>query len=143
MAGLPAWPGRRRPELLALCALATLPAACAGTPRPVPPHPSTVAAAVRVLERQMDENLKHGRSYSLTELEGLSRLMLWERKARDAARLWDAEVRAQYRARRRAMRAALEAEVRDYDRARIEVILGGAKLAPARCAPRAPRTRAG
>ena len=71
MAGRPAWPGWRRVALLAFCALATLPAACVGTLRPSPPHPAAVAAAVRVLERQMDESLERGPGYSLTELEGL------------------------------------------------------------------------
>lgn len=123
MAGLPAWPGRRRLALLAFCALATLAAACVDTRRFVRPHPAAVEAAVLVLERQMVESLS-GRSYSLTELEGLMAAHALGEEGADAARLWDAEIRRQYRARRLTMQETLEAEVRQYDRARIAVILG-------------------
>jgi hypothetical protein len=124
MARRPAWPRLRRPASLAFCALAALAAACVGTPRPSPPHPATVAAAVRVLEREMDESLARGPGYSLTELEGLIAAHALGEEGAAAAELWVAEIRDQYRARRRRMQVALEAEVGQYDRARIEVILG-------------------
>lgn len=124
MAGLPARPGQRRLALLALCALATLPAACVDTRRSARPRPADVAAAVLVLERQMEESLREGPAYSLTELEGLRAALALGEEGANAARLWDAEIRGHYLVRRRTMQVALEAEVRQYDRARIAVILG-------------------
>lgn len=126
MAGRPERPGWSHLALLTLCALATLAAACADAPRPASAglHTDAVQAAILVLERQMDESLEAGPPRSLTELDGLRAAMALGAEGTEAARLWDAEIRRHYRGRRWTMQLALESEVRRYEPARIEVILG-------------------
>jgi hypothetical protein len=109
---------------LALFALAALPVACASVGGPAPVPPVDLEAALIVLEREMEASLANGPGQSLTELEGLIAAYATGAEGGDAASLWRAEIRRQYRFRRRTMRVDLDEEVQGYDRARIGVILG-------------------
>lgn len=113
-------------HLLRVSALAAVLTACVHTAVPGGHgdhvRRSDVAAVVGQLRREMEATMVNGRSYSLTELEQMIAAHELE-DGDDAVAVWDAELHRHYRARRRAMRTALRAEVETYDRARIAAII--------------------
>lgn len=112
---------------LCLAALATMPAACTSIAHDGHRHAvaseSRIAAALALWRPQVEQGLANGPGYGLTELEGLNAAIARGVEGRDAAALWDDEIKRHFRNRRKPMLDGLRAELRVIGPERVEQII--------------------